>query len=151
MGWFIFEMTKVHGNSGQWWSLRLRELPDYGCRQHHSFSNHYNNFFVIYFPFHFLELTYIRLLPFSHWTPSPVPSKKGNFRAWSLTVPKIFIITHTRDGVTLQDRVPGLPSSSTRFLSHSVARSDIPGLAHSTEGLGRCDRTALVHFCTTPL
>jgi len=90
-------------------------------------------------------------------SPSTEPQDAPNlvskviFRNWSLAVSTIFVITHTRDGVTLQDRVPGLPSSSTRFLSHSVARSDIPGLAHSTEGLGRCDRTALVHFCTTPL
>jgi len=55
----------------------------------------------------FLELTDTQLPSRSHWTPYPKPSKKGNFRDWSLTVPAIFIITHTRDGGTLRGQVTG--------------------------------------------
>jgi hypothetical protein len=59
----------------------------------------------------FLELTYTKLLSFPHWTPCPKPSKKGNFRDQSLTVPAVFIIMHTRDGEHYQIR--SMDSSSS--------------------------------------
>jgi hypothetical protein len=38
----------------------------------------------------------------------PESIKKSNFKDWSLAVPIIFFIAHTRNGGTLLDQVPGL-------------------------------------------
>jgi len=108
---------------------------------YHFLYPHFNYFFSDIFSVSFLELTYTRLLPFSHWTPSPVPSKKGNFRDWFLAVPTIFVITNKRDGGTLPDRVPELRVRVPNVPSPNVSGSDIPGPSQSTEGLGPCDTT----------
>jgi hypothetical protein len=46
-------------------------------------------------------------LSLSATSPCPQPSKQGNFKACSLTVPTIFVITHMTDGGTLPDQVSG--------------------------------------------
>jgi len=100
---------------------------------HISFSNLCYYVFVIYI----FGINLYTVSSLSHWTPCPKPTKKGNFRDWSLAVPAIFVITHKRWWRTTGSGLP-IPSSRAWFFPYSCASSDFPGLLQCPERLDPC-------------
>jgi hypothetical protein len=122
-------MTKVCGSYGQWYDL---DLGNCQTRVIENLAPTLTSVIIFCNISYILELTYTWVLSFPQWNPWPQPSKKGNIKDWSLTVPAIFIIMHTRDGGTLPAQVPGLWVQAWIF-PFSGTRCDIPGLTQSTE------------------
>lgn len=134
---FTFELTKVFGGSGQWCSL------DIGNCQTVVIGNLASSLTSVIIVF--CNIFYVF----------------GIIRSWSLSltephalclVGKVILGTDLRSSCSIHYYAyerqwhtttsgPWTPSASTQYPSHSVAGTDVAGLAQSTEGVGRCDTT----------
>ena len=97
---------------------------------------------VLFFNIFFMELTHMWLL--SLLSLNSYAPKLNRVVTVVTDLSRFLHYVYTRDGGTLPDQAPDSKSDPPPI----DAGSDVPGLAHSTEGLGLCDTAVQVEVCS---